>query len=139
MLLAGKNLQGAKFLRRKTMNLKLAVVTLWTEDVQKTSDFYQHVLGLPLIAVDQGRPHFDFGGGYLVLLEGKPHQATDSAPPRFPLIAFAVDDLHSVIHQLKSHNVEMPWGVEEDRHSTWVMFYDPGGNLIEVALMGKHA
>jgi hypothetical protein len=32
----------------------------------------------------------------------------------------------------------MPWGVEEDSDSRWVMFYDPGGNLIEVAMMGIH-
>lgn len=120
------------------MKLRLAVVTLWAEELQKMSDFYQKVLGLPLVAVDRGRPHFDFGGGYLVLLEGKPHPATDSTPSRFPVIAFAVDDLQAMIHQLTSHNIELPWGVEEDSDSTWVMFHDPGGNLIEVALMRKH-
>ena len=50
----------------------------------------------------------------------------------------AVDDLHEVVHKLKVHGVDMPWGVEEDRDSRWVMFYDPGGNLIEVAVMGIH-
>jgi len=120
------------------MNLKLAVVTLWGEDVLKMSDFYQNILGLPLAMTDRGRPHFDFGGGYLVILKGRPRQVADSIPSRFPVIAFAVDDLHPVIHQLKSHNVEMPWGVEKDSDSIWIMFYDPGGNLIEVAMMGKH-
>ena len=49
-----------------------------------------------------------------------------------------VDDLHEVVHKLKVHGVDMPWGVEEDRDSRWVMFHDPGGNLIEVAVMGIH-
>ena len=118
------------------MKLKLAVVTLWAEDVQKMSDFYRNVLGLPLVALDRGRPHFDFGGGYLTVLQGQPYKAQDSAQSRFPVIAFAVDDLHPFIDQLKAHGVDMPWGVEEDSDSRWVMFYDPGGNLIEIAMIG---
>ena len=118
------------------MKLKLAVVTLWGEDIQRMSDFYQNVLGLPLALVDLGRPHFDFGGGYLTILPGQPHRLQESNQSRFPVVAFAVEDLHEVIFQLKSHNVEMPWGVEEDSDSRWIMFYDPGGNLIEVAMMG---
>jgi len=122
------------------MNLRLAVVSLWAEDVQKMTDFYQNVLGLPLATIDRGRPHFDFGGGYLTILPGQPYKAQDSLQSRFPVIAFAVDDLHETIRQLKSHDVEMPWGVEEDNDSRWIMFYDPGGNLLEIAVMGikKH-
>jgi len=118
------------------MKLKLAVVTLWGENVQRMTDFYQNVLGLTLVTVDRGRPHFDFGGGYLTILPGQPNSLQDSRQSRFPVVAFAVDDLHEVIQQLKSNNVEMPWGIEEDSDSRWVMFYDPGGNLIEVAMMG---
>src|SRR5215216_5339976 len=117
------------------MKLKLAVVTLWGEDVDRMSDFYKEVLGLPLAMIDHGRLHFDFGGGYLTILKGQPHKKEDSLQSRFPVLAFAVDDLHEAIHQLKAHHVEMPWGIEEDNDSRWVMFYDPGGNLIEVAMM----
>ena len=118
------------------MKLKLAVVTLWAEDVQKMTDFYQKVLGLPLITIDRGRPHLDFGGGYLAVLHGKPHKVQESMESRFPVIAFAVEDLHQFIQQLENHNIELPWGVEEDKDSRWIMFYDPGGNLIEVAMFG---
>jgi len=121
------------------MRLKLAVVALWSEDVDRTADFYRDVLGLPLLMVDRGRPHFDVGGGYLVILPGKPKNVESSTAPRFPLLAFAVGDLHEVIHQLDAHHIEMPWGVEEDSDSRWVMFRDPGGNLIEVAMMGVNA
>jgi catechol 2,3-dioxygenase-like lactoylglutathione lyase family enzyme len=120
------------------MKLKLAVVTLWAEDVDRMKHFYQNVLGLPLLMVDRGRPHFDFGGGYLTILQGQPHTAQASKPSRFPVIAFAVDDLHEVVQRLKSHAVDLPWGVEADDDSRWVMFYDPGGNLIEVAMMGAN-
>ena len=34
------------------MNLKLAVLTLWSEDMDRTADFYRDVLGLPLLMVD---------------------------------------------------------------------------------------
>lgn len=119
------------------MKLKLAVVTLWAEDVQKMTDFYQNVLGLPLLTIEHGRPHFDFGGGYLIILPETPRKEQESRTVRFPVIAFAAEDLHEVIRQLKSHNVDMPWGVEGDAHSHWVMFYDPGGNLIEVAMFGS--
>lgn len=118
------------------MKIKLAVVTLWGEDVDRMSLFYQTVLGLPLVMVDSGRPHFDFGSGYLTILQGQPSKIQDSAQGRFPVIAFAVDDLHEIIHRLNTHGVDMPWGVEEDSDSRWVMFHDPGGNLIEVAMMG---
>jgi catechol 2,3-dioxygenase-like lactoylglutathione lyase family enzyme len=119
------------------MNPKLTVVTLWAEDVQQTTDFYQDVLGLPLLTMDRGRPHFDFGGGFLIILPGQPYRREDSMESRFPVIAFAVEDLHNAIHHLKAHGVEMPWGVEQDSDSRWVMFYDPGGNLIEVAMFGN--
>ena len=122
------------------MKLKLAVVTLWAEDVNRTADFYRNVLGLPLLTIDRGRPHFDLGGAYLVILPGQPHKLEDSTRSRFPVLAFAVDDLDAGIHQLESQGVEMPWGVEEDSNSRWVMFNDPGGNLLEIAKFGvnKH-
>jgi hypothetical protein len=88
------------------------------------------------VTVDRGRPHFDFGGGYLVILPGQSRKVEDAHQPRFPVIAFAVDDLHEIIHRLQSHGIELPWGVEEDSDSRWIMFYDPGGHLIEVAVMG---
>jgi catechol 2,3-dioxygenase-like lactoylglutathione lyase family enzyme len=115
------------------MKLKLAVVTLWAEDVHRTADFYRDVLGLPLLIMDRGRPHFDLGGAYLVILSGQPQKSEDSGRTRFPVLAFAVDDLDAAMHQLKSQGVEMPWGVEEDSDSRWVMFNDPGGNLLELA------
>lgn len=133
-------LQGEIFLiGENEMKLKLAVVTLWAEDVNRTADFYRVVLGLPLVMIDRGRPHFDLGGAYLVILPGKPQQLEDATGARFPVLAFATHDLEAVVHHLKSQGVEMPWGVEEDRDSRWVMFNDPAGNLLEVARFGdKH-
>lgn len=116
------------------MKFKLAVVTLWAEDVWRTADFYREVLGLTLLTVDRGRPHFDLGGAYLVILPGQPHKAEGS---RFPVLAFAVDDLEAAVQQLQSRGVALPWGVEQDADSCWVMFDDPAGNLLEIAKFGN--
>jgi catechol 2,3-dioxygenase-like lactoylglutathione lyase family enzyme len=100
------------------------------------SQFYRDVLQLPLLFVDRGRPHFDLGGIYLVILQGQPQDAKDTMPPRFPILAFAVDNLDEAVHQLEASGVELPWGIERDSHSSWVMFRDPGGNLLEIAMFG---
>lgn len=115
------------------MKTKLAVVGLWTEDVATCAHFYRDVIGLPLLPMHDHRPHFDLDGVYLVILKGRPVPAQDPTPARFPIIAFAVDDLDVAVDQLRAHHVELSWGIEEDAGSRWVMFHDPAGNLIELA------
>jgi catechol-2,3-dioxygenase len=115
------------------MQPKLAVVSLWAEDVATTAHFYRDVIGLKLLMHDRHRPHFDLGGVYLVILQGRSLPPLDPVPARFPIIAFAVDDLDATIDHLRLHQIELPWGIEEDADSRWVMFCDPAGNLIELA------
>ncbi len=116
---------------------RLAVVSLWAEDVAAAAHFYRDVIGLKLLMHDPHRPHFDLGGSYLVILKGRPVPPLDSAPARFPIVAFAVDDLDAAIEHLRAHHVDLPWGVEEDAGSRWVMFRDPAGNLIELARFNR--
>ncbi len=116
------------------MSPKLAVVSLWAEDVVTTAHFYRDVLGLRLIDHHHDdRPHFDLGGAYLVILQGRALPPLDPVPARFPIVALAVDDLDAAVERLRAHEIGLPWGVEEDSGSRWVMFYDPAGNLIELA------
>ena len=115
------------------MNSRLAVVSLWAEDVAATAHFYRDVIGLKLLMHDRHRPHFDLGGAYLVILQGRSRAPLDPVPARFPIVAFAVDDLDATVEQLRAHQVNLPWGIEENADSRWVMFYDPAGNLTEVA------
>jgi catechol 2,3-dioxygenase-like lactoylglutathione lyase family enzyme len=112
---------------------KLAVISLWAEDVVAAAHFYRDVIGLKLLMHEQHRPHFDLGGVYLVILKGRPLPPLEPVPARFPIAAFAVDDLDAAIDRLRTHYVDRPWGVEEDAASRWVMFHDPAGNLIELA------
>ncbi len=120
------------------MSPKLAVVSLWAEDVAATAHFYRDVIGLKLLMHDQHRPHFDLGGIYLVILQGRPVPPLDPVPARFPIVAFAVDDLDATVERLRAQHIDLPWGVEEDADSRWVMLRDPAGNLIELAYF-KHA
>lgn len=115
------------------MNARLAVVSLWAEDVPATAHFYRDVIGLRLLPHHGDRPHFDLGGIYLAILKGSPRPAENARPSRFPIVAFAVRDLDDAVQQLRAQRVELPWGIEEDAGSRWVMFHDPAGNLIELA------
>ncbi len=115
------------------MSTQLAVVSLWAEDVATTAHFYRDVIGLKLLMHDQHRRHFDLGGAYLVILQGRSRPPFNPVPTRFPIVAFAGDDLDAEVERLHAHHVDLPWGVEEDADSRWVMFHDPAGNLIELA------
>jgi catechol 2,3-dioxygenase-like lactoylglutathione lyase family enzyme len=116
---------------------RLAVVSLRTNDLPGTLHFYREVVGLTGLAHHGHRPAFDLGNGlYLVLIESAGQPAQPAAGERFPVLAFAVADLDGAVEQLRQHNIEMPWGIEQDEHNRWVQFYDPGGNLIELAQFG---
>ena len=114
------------------MSTRIAVVGLWAEDIPAAVRFYRDVIGLRSVKQRHRRPHFDVGGIHLVLLEGRPVAAQNAVPERFPLVAFAVDDLEAALLRLHEHGTRLPWGVGHDAHSRWVMFYDPAGNLIEL-------
>lgn len=119
------------------MKPRIAVVSLWAEDVPTCAHFYRDVLGLPLIGHHASHPHFDLGGTILVILKGRPSPAQEADPTRFPLIALAVDNLQEAVEMLNAHEVALPWGVEEDANTHWVMFHDPAGNLIELVEFGS--
>lgn len=114
------------------MSTRIAVVALWAEDIAGAVHFYRDVIGLRPVKHRHKRPHFDVSGIHLVLLEGRPVAAQNSVPARFPLVAFAVDDLEAALERLQQHDIRLPWGVGHDAHSRWVMFHDPAGNLIEL-------
>ncbi len=106
-------------------------MSIWAEDVAATAHFHRDVVGLRLLPYHHERPHLDLEGSYLTILKGRPVPAQDAEPTRFPLIAFAVKDLDTAVERLRTRDVELPWGIEEDEHSRWVMFHDPVGNLVE--------
>ncbi len=118
------------------MITKVAVISLWTEDVPTTAHFYRDVIGLHLLPHHGGSPHFEINGTYLVIQKGQPVPAHNPVPARFPLVAFAVDNLDEGVTKLRQHGIELPWGIEQDADSRWVMLHDPAGNLIELVQFG---
>ena len=120
------------------MASRIAVVSLWAEDVPATAHFYQDAIGLCLVSHQHERPHFDVGGCYLTILKGRPIPAQNAVPENFPLIAIGVDDLDAAVERLQAQAIELPWGIEGDGSSRWVKFYDPAGNLVELVQF-KHS
>lgn len=119
------------------MKTRLAVVSLWAEDVPATAYFYQAVLGLNIFPHHSGdHIHFDLDGCVLAIVPGRPAIPPDPEP-RFPVIAFSVPELDAVIKTLRLHGVDLPWGVETNDASRWVMFRDPAGNLVELVEFKK--
>ncbi|MEJ2597923.1 MAG: VOC family protein [Anaerolineales bacterium] len=95
------------------MKPRIAVLSLWAEDVPKTAHFYRDVLELPMAAQHAQQPHFDLGGCNLVILKGRPSAAQEADPARFPLLALAVDNLHHAVERLKAH--QQPLATHLDR------------------------
>jgi catechol-2,3-dioxygenase len=108
----------------------LFVVSLQVGDIAQAAHFYRDVVGLPMVEHHGARPHFDLGGSYLVLLKGQVPKT--GQVERFPRVAITVEDLDAHIEALRYNQVELPWGIEEDALSRWVMFHDLDGNLIEL-------
>lgn len=69
----------------------------------------------------------------LAILRGEPQPSLNPNPDRFPLIAFAVENLDEMVGKLNVAAVELPWGIEGTPDSPWIMLDDPAGNLIEIA------
>jgi catechol 2,3-dioxygenase-like lactoylglutathione lyase family enzyme len=114
--------------------MQVVVYSLWARDVPATVHFYRDVMGLRLLPHHGHRPAFDLGGGsHLVIVKGQPVPALDAESPPFPSIAFAVEDLDGVVQHLERHGIELPWGIEAGEGTRWVKFWDPAGNLIELA------
>jgi len=54
------------------MSTRIAVKSLYAENVSIAVLYYRDLLGLTLLPHPGGRPHYDLGGSYLALLKGQP-------------------------------------------------------------------
>jgi len=114
------------------MKLNIAVITLWAENYEETVEFYKEVLGTNDIHQEaEGVIHFKIDDILFTVMKGKPGKATNSFIPRFPIVAFSVEDIQQLHNRLKEIKVELPWGIEENSSAKWIMLNDPAGNLIE--------
>jgi methylmalonyl-CoA/ethylmalonyl-CoA epimerase len=120
-------------------------VALTTTDVRRSSEFYQDVLGLKLVAVfdPPGLAFFDVGGVRLSLMQNENAEPSDS------VIYFRVADIDTAIEFLKQRTInleqdpEMVFRDEKDQfgeagEEEWMAFFrDPDGNLLALACRRK--
>lgn len=107
-----------------------AILCLRLPDLEAGRNFYHKALGLAELPA--AFPHFDLGGVFLVLREGAAPPPPDEPDP-FPQLALIVADLDAALERLAAAGVSIPWGVEDNGRDRWVRFYDPAGNLLELA------
>jgi catechol 2,3-dioxygenase-like lactoylglutathione lyase family enzyme len=116
-------------------------VTLFTEDLAATKQFYQEVFGLPIAFEDDNSAVFNFGNTLINLLKTTEAPeliapATVAPPEAGSRLQFTiqVDDVDAMCADLTARGVELlngpidrPWGVRT------ACFRDPGGHIWEIA------
>ncbi len=116
------------------------VFSLYARDVPTTVRFYRDIVGLHLLPHHGLHPAFDLGNGsHLVIVEQRSIRDRTPASPRFPRLAFAVEDLDEAIVHLNTHGVTLSGGIEKGPDARWVTCEDPAGNLVEFAQMSNPA
>ena len=120
---------------------KISAVTLFTEDLAATKQFYLDVFGLPIVFEDADSVAFDFGNTLINLLKvteapeliAPATVATPDAGARAQF-TITVDDVDALCAELTARGVTLlngpidrPWGI---RTAT---FQDPAGNVWEIA------
>jgi catechol 2,3-dioxygenase-like lactoylglutathione lyase family enzyme len=116
-------------------------ITLFTEDLEQTPKYYQHVFGLPTIFEDPTSAVFKFGEILINLLMvsqadeliGPAKVANRDSGSRFAF-TIHVDDVDEMCAELVSRGVELlngpldrPWGIRT------ASFMDPAGYIWEIA------
>ncbi len=120
---------------------RIFALTLVTEDLGATKQFYQEVFGLPVAFEDADSAVFDFGNTIVNLLQATAAVGLIAPAPIAPREAGArlqltiqVDDVDATCAELAKRGVELlngpmdrPWGIRT------ASFRDPGGHIWEIA------
>jgi catechol 2,3-dioxygenase-like lactoylglutathione lyase family enzyme len=119
----------------------ISAITLFVEDLERATSFYEDVFDLPVFFEDDSSAVFKFGETLVNLLRAT--EAPDLVAPaavaapeagaRFQF-TLGVDDVDATCERLKAQGVELlngpidrPWGVRT------ASFRDPGGHIWEIA------
>lgn len=120
---------------------RLNVINLFADDLERTKTFYREVLGMTLVFEDPNHNVFKLEN-LIVNLVDRPAAESLVAPAfvapadagAWAVLSVFVDDLAVACAELVERGVELvngpvdrPWGVRT------ASFFDPGGNLWEVA------
>jgi len=116
-------------------------ITLFTENLEQSKEFYQNVFGLPIDYEDSNSAVFKFGDTLVNLLkitEAKeliePAKVADQASGARYVFTIQVDDVDTMCAELISRGVKLlngpmdrPWGIRT------ASFMDPAGHIWEIA------
>jgi len=116
-------------------------VTLFTEDLQRSKEFYQRVFGLPIHFEDSNSAVFKFGDTLINLLNIteaneliEPAKVANRENGHRFVFTIGVDDVDAMCAELVSRCVELlngpmdrPWGIRT------ASFMDPAGYIWEIA------
>ena len=119
----------------------ISAITLFTDDLDATKQFYLEVFGLPLLFEDGASAVFNFGNTLINLLRSTAAieliaPVPPGGPDAGPRMQFTidVDDVDAMCAELATRGVSLingpmdrPWGVRT------ACFADPGGHVWEIA------
>ena len=119
----------------------ISAITLFTEDLEATKQFYVDVFGLPVHYEDDASAVFDFGNTLINLLQvdeahGLIEPAAVASPEAGARVQFTitVEDVDATCAEVTARGVELingpmnrPWGIRT------ACFADPAGHIWEIA------
>ena len=116
------------------MNVKkVGNVILAVKDLNKSVEFYNKILGMPIKNKRENWIDLGQGGALLTL-----HPADESSPhlgtsvDNGVLIGLLVGDVTSAVEELKSKNVEVHRGIQEREAGINAIILDPDGYMISL-------
>ena len=116
------------------MNVKkVGNVILAVKDLNKSVEFYNKILGMPIKNVRENWIDLGQSGAMLSLhpaVESSPHVGT--SVDNGVLIGLLVGDVASAVEELKSKNVEVHRGVQEREAGINAIILDPDGYMISL-------
>lgn len=120
---------------------KLAYITFFVADMDKSLEFYTEILNLPLRSKDT---NFSQVGGqdngvFIGLLKTNKVKLINDPSMDSPSITFEVDDIHSLYHQLKEKGVKFIRDLSEEERNFWsALFVDLDNNKIWIVNNAKY-
>jgi len=125
----------------KSWPKSIDAITLFTENLEQTKEFYQNVFGLPIHFEDPNSAVFKFGDTLINLLNiteanelVEPAKVANRESGNRFVFTIGVDDVDAMCAELTSRGVELlngpmdrPWGIRT------ASFMDPAGYIWEIA------
>lgn len=112
---------------------KVGAVIILASDIQRSIDFYQNTLGLPLKTKSQDWVEF-FKDGTTIALHPMKKKIADQAGSRVGvLIGFMVHDMEKTYKKLKEKNVKFIKEPKEESFGKHAIIADPDGYMISIA------